>query len=194
VVDETDHVEAVGHDESLGEVELDDGAIDGGQVHADDTDLVFALQGYEIGLQRGFRTPQSDVVDAMILQIAEGGGVALLPGEEVFVDAQDLGTNRRMILSRVLLQPAQELAFHSGRADAFSPAKATPVDAVQVPLIDHLLEALAGPLKGLNTRQLLAKGTAAVEARSLANLEFQYAPAKAPVVMTDGSTAPALVS
>ena len=54
VVDETDHVEAVGHDQSLGEVELDDGAIDGGQVHADDTDLVFSFQGNEIGLQCGF--------------------------------------------------------------------------------------------------------------------------------------------
>ena len=98
----------------------------------------------------------------MILQIAEGRGVALLSGEEVFVYAQDLGTDRRMILSGVLLQAAQEVAFHSRRANAFSPAKATPVDAVQMPLIDHLLEALAGPLKGLNTRQLLAKRPAAV--------------------------------
>ena len=105
-----------------------------------------------------------------------------------------LGTNRRVILSRVLLHPAQEVAFHGGSPDAFSPAKATPVDAVQVPLIDHLLEALASPLKGLDTRQVLAKRPAAVEAGTLANLEFQHAPAKAPVVMTDGSAAPTFVS
>ena len=96
VVDETDHMEAVGDDESVGEVELDDGAIDRRQVHADDTNLIFALQGNEIGLQRGFRASQSEVVNAMILQIAEGRGVPFFPGEEVFVDAQDLGTNWRV--------------------------------------------------------------------------------------------------
>jgi hypothetical protein len=72
--------------------------------------------------------------------------------KKLFVDAQDLGTNWRVILVGMLFEPAQEVALHGGGADALAAAETTPVDAVQVPLIDHLLEALAGALKGLNTR------------------------------------------
>jgi hypothetical protein len=41
--DEANDVEAVGHDDGIGEKGFDDGAVDRGQVYADDADLVFAL-------------------------------------------------------------------------------------------------------------------------------------------------------
>ena len=50
MVDEADDMEAVGDDESIGEVDLNHGAIDRRQVHADDADLPLAFQGNEIGL------------------------------------------------------------------------------------------------------------------------------------------------
>ena len=130
----------------LGKVFLDDRAIDYGQIHADDADLLFAFKPKKIRLQGGFRAAERDVVDAMVLQIAEGGGVALLAREEVLVDAQDLGANRRMILTGSTLQAPEKVALHGRGADALAPSQAAPVDAIQVLLIDHLLEALTGSL------------------------------------------------
>ena len=114
--------------------------------------------------------------------------------KKLFVDAQDLGTNWRVILVGMLFEPAQEVALHGGGADALAAAETTPVDAVQVLLIDHLLETLAGSLKGLNARQLLPKESAAAQATTLPNGDFQDALAKTPVVVTDGSLAPAFVA
>src|SRR5215831_18142404 len=96
-----------------------------------DANLVFAFQGKEIGFQSGFRAPQSDVIDTMILQIAEGSGITLLPGEEVLVDAQNLGTKDGVILTDVLLNAPVEVALHGRRPDPLSPAQATSVDTVQ---------------------------------------------------------------
>src|SRR5438067_1662750 len=104
----------------------------------------------------------------MILQIAEGGGVTLLPGEEVLVNAQDLRTKQRVILSHVLLNPAVEIPLNRRGPDALPPAQATPVYTVQVLLINHLLEAFACPLERLNARQRLAKRPAAVGATAFA--------------------------
>ena len=99
-----------------------------------------------------------------------------------------------MILTREPLQVPQEVPLHGGRPDALAAAQATPVDAVQVLLIDHLLEALTGSLGGLHARQVLAKGAAAIQTAALAHFQVQDAAAKPPVVMADFAAAPALVS
>src|SRR3954452_3395634 len=93
VVDEADDMKPVGDDDRFGKVLLSDRTIDYSQVHAHDPDVLFAFELKQIGLQGGFRAAESDVIDAMVLQIAEGGGVAFLAREEVFVDAQDPRAN-----------------------------------------------------------------------------------------------------
>ena len=55
MIDQTDHMEAVGHDACVGEVQPDQGAIVGGQVHAHHAHLGFAFQLLKIGLQRELR-------------------------------------------------------------------------------------------------------------------------------------------
>jgi hypothetical protein len=107
---------------------------------------------------------------AVVLQIAEGGGVALLAREKVLVDAQDLGAERSVVLAGATLEMAQEVTLHGGGADALAPPRATPVDAIQVLLVHHFLEAFACSLIGLNTRQALAKRAPAVQAAALAHL------------------------
>lgn len=57
---------------------------------ADNADVVFALQSEKIRFQGRLRAAQRDIVDAVVLEIAEGRGVALLAGEEVLIDAQNL--------------------------------------------------------------------------------------------------------
>jgi hypothetical protein len=48
-----------------------------------------ALQPLKIGIQRGLGAPQNHVVNSVLLQVAQGGGKAFPPGEEVLVDPQD---------------------------------------------------------------------------------------------------------
>jgi hypothetical protein len=61
-------------------------------------------------------------------------------------------------------------------------------------LKDHLLETLAGTLKGLDSWNTLAKRAAAIQTTALAQFQAQNALAKAPVIMPDRPPAPAFVS
>ena len=90
MVDQADHMEAVGDDHRFGKLCFDDRTIDYSQIHADDPDLLFAFKAKKIRLQGAFRAAERDVVNAVVVQIAESRGVALLAREEVLVDAQDL--------------------------------------------------------------------------------------------------------
>jgi hypothetical protein len=130
----------------------------------------------------------------MVFQIAQGGGIALFAGKEVLVDAQDPRTNRGMILTSLPLEVVEKIALHGSRSDALASAQATPVDAIQVLLINHLLETFTGSLPGLHARQPLAKREAAMQAASLAHLQIHDAAAETPVVMADDAAAPAFVS
>src|SRR5579885_1475041 len=79
-------------------------------------------------------------------QIAEGRGVALAPGEEVFVDPQDRRAARRMPLLELAPESAPEVAFYGGRPEAIHTPQAAAIDAIPVLLIDRLLKRLAGTL------------------------------------------------
>jgi len=187
-------MEAVGDDHRFGKLFFDDRTIDYSQIHADDPDLLFAFKPKKLRLQGGFRAAERDVVNTVVLQIAEGRGVALLAREEVLVDAQNLGTSGRMILPDPALEVAEKVALHGGGANALASAQATPVDAIQLLLIDHLLEAFAGSLTRLHARQLLAKAAAAIQTAALAHPQIHEAPPEAPVVVPHHPAAPAFVS
>lgn len=88
VVDEANDVEAVGHNLGLGEVLPDDGPVGGRQIHADHPDRLPPGQLAQIVLQCLLGASQHHVVNAVVAEIAEGGGVALAAGEEVLVNAQ----------------------------------------------------------------------------------------------------------
>jgi hypothetical protein len=55
MIDDANHVEAVGHDARIREVQPDQGAIVGGQVHAHHAHFGLAFQPLKIGLQRQLR-------------------------------------------------------------------------------------------------------------------------------------------
>ena len=79
----------------------------------------------------------------MVPQVAQGGGIALSSGEEVLVDAQNLRAAGWLPLGELALEAAAEIALDGGGADTFSAAQAAAVDAIQVLLVDGLLECLA---------------------------------------------------
>ena len=98
-----------------------------------------------------------------------------------------------MILTRSPLQVTQEVPLHGGRPNPLAPSQATPVDAVQVLLVDHLLETFTGPLARLHARQALAKAAAAIQTAALAYWQVQNAATETPVVVPDLAPAPAFV-
>src|SRR5512133_713405 len=104
LVDEANDMEAVGHDQGVGKVLAHDGAVGGGQVHADDADQLFAGQALKISFQGGFAAAEHDVEHGMVLEIAQRGGVALLTREEVLVDTEDV----RALAARGFRQQAGE--------------------------------------------------------------------------------------
>src|SRR5712692_7852302 len=99
----------------------------------------------------------------MAFQIAEGGGIPLPAGEEMLVEAEDLRTAGGMPLPELTLESAAEVALDGGGADAFPPAQAAAVDAVQVLAEDHLLVGFAGPLAFQDARKPLSKVAAATQ-------------------------------
>jgi len=99
-----------------------------------------------------------------------------------------------MILPDSTIETAEKIALHRSGSDTPASPQATPVDAIQVLLKDHFLEALAGSLAWLHPWQLLAEAAAAIEAAALAHLHDQDASPDSPVVVADGSSAPAFVS
>ena len=50
MVDESDHVEAIGHDHRIGKLLFNDGAIDRRQIDAHHADVLFAFEAKKIGL------------------------------------------------------------------------------------------------------------------------------------------------
>ena len=66
MIDDADHMEAVGHNARVREMQPDKGAIVGGQVHAHRAHLGLAFQPLKIGLQRQLRPAQDHVIDLVI--------------------------------------------------------------------------------------------------------------------------------
>src|SRR5512138_1012990 len=88
MVDEPDDMEAVGHDAGIGKVLAYQGPIAAGQVHTHHPHPALAFQAYQIVLQGSLAAAQHDIVDRMVPQVAQGGGIALAAVKEVLVDAQ----------------------------------------------------------------------------------------------------------
>jgi hypothetical protein len=157
VVDEADHMEAVRHDDRLGEVLADDRAIDDGQVHADYAHLLFDFQGKKIRLQGGFGAAERNIVNAVVFQVAERCGIALLAGEEVLVDAQDLRAYRGMVLAGAALEVAQEVALHGGGADALAAAQIPDRAEIGAELyLEHFGPVAVNPAAGIGRHVNLA--------------------------------------
>ena len=142
--------------------------------------LGFAFQPLEIGLQGELGAAQDHVIDLVMSQVTQRGGVAAAAGEEVLVDAQHLRAAPRVPLAELVLQSVAEVALHGGRADGFPPSQSAAVDAVQMLAEDHSLEGFAGALARLDTGKALAEVAAATLALPLATLATARRTAAAP--------------
>jgi hypothetical protein len=194
LIDEADDVEAVGDDTGVGEVLLHQSAIGDREIHAHHTHVLFGLQTLKIGFQSGFGAAQDHIIDFVVLQVAEGGGIALAPGEKVLVDAEDARATRRAQFGELALEGAPEVTLDGGGAERLAPAQPAAVDAVEVVAKDHLLEGFAGALPEENTREALAEVASASPATELGALQFQDAAAHPHVLVPHPAHIPAFVS
>src|SRR5512138_1486458 len=99
-----------------------------------------------------------------------------------------------MPLAELALESTPEVALHGGGAKALPSPQPTPIDAVQVLLIDGLLKRLAGPLITQNAGQRLAGVAPALQAFRFGNLQVEHAVAQSPVFVTHRSLHPTLVA
>src|SRR3954464_14815837 len=118
VVDQANDVEAIGHDFGVGKVLANDRAVNARHVHADNLDAVFAGQLLQIMLQSRFTASEDDVEDGVRPQIAERGRVAVLPGKEMLIDAQDPRASGAAPLGEFALKIIVKPSFDGGAADA----------------------------------------------------------------------------
>ena len=80
MIHQPDDMEAISHDARLGEVFAHDRAVNGRQIHADHLHQMLAFEAVEIAFQRQFAAAEHHIVDFVVLQIAEGGGVSRAVG------------------------------------------------------------------------------------------------------------------
>jgi len=91
VVDESDNVKTIGNDLGVREETPCDPAVGFGEVHDDDSDLIFVKKPLERALESEFRASEEDIVNPVLCEVAEGGSITLLAREEVLIDAEDSG-------------------------------------------------------------------------------------------------------
>lgn len=194
VVDEADDVEAVGDDEGVREMFADQRAVGGGEVHADQFDLGFALQALEVGPQSGFRASQDDVVDLVAAQVAQSRGEALAAGEEMFVDTEHGRAAWRVALAELPFQAGLEVPLDGGCADAFAAGHEAAVDAVEVESEDLTLDGFAGALPGQDAGEALAEAAAALKALEFAGFLLDDNMPQPPILVAQGAVAAALAA
>ena len=183
VVDEANDVEAISHDLGIGKVLADQGAVNAGQVHADDPHAILAWQFRQVVLQGRFAAPQYHIEDLVCPQVAEGSRVAIFPGKEVLIDAEHPGACGTASFGILALQVILEPAFDSGSTDIFPPPQAAAVHPVIMRHKHAPAEWLGGPFVRQDAGKALPKRPAAVFATELAGFQFQDAVPQAPTVV-----------
>jgi len=166
------HMEAIGYDARVREVEANQSTIVGRQIHAHHANLGLAFQPLKISFEREFRAAQHYVIDSVILQIAQRGGIAGAPGEEMFVDAQHLWAAGGMPLAELALEAVPEVALDGCGADPLASSQPAAIDSIQVIAENHFLVGFAGSLARQNTREPLTEILAALLAMPFMRFQF----------------------
>ena len=89
MIDEANDVETISHDFGIGEIFASQVAVGLREIHDNDTDFAFIGELLEIRSKGLFGAAESYVVDFVMGQVAEGGGITLFTGKEMFIDAKD---------------------------------------------------------------------------------------------------------
>src|SRR5689334_8521803 len=183
MVDEADDVETVGHNLGLGKMLAHDGAIDAGQVHADDPYTILTGEFGQVVLQSRLTAAEHNVEDGVAAQVTEGGGVAILLGKEVFIDAEDPRAGRAAAFGELSAKKVLRPALDGGAADCLALGQPAAVDSVVVRQKDAPAEWFGGAHPGENAGEPLPESPGAVFAAVFAGFQLQDAMPQTPTLM-----------
>jgi hypothetical protein len=162
LVDQADDMEAIGDNPGIREVLTDHGSMGGRQVHAHDPHPILAFEAAEIGFQRQLAPAQGNVIHRMILQVAEGSRISVLPGKEMLIDTEHLRAWSAGPLGRQALEKVLGMAFHGRTANAFALGDAAAADSIPVIFEDFEAKRLGRVLAWQDSRKAMAEATAAI--------------------------------
>jgi len=189
---QADDVEAVGDDACVGEVSADKGPVGGAHVDADHANPFPASESGEKGFERGSGLALDDVEDAVVAQIAEGGGEAAALVEGVLVDAENLRALERDSLACPAHGELVVDAFDGGGAHAGDPCHARAADALVMIAVDASSERFGGVAPRPDAGQRLDEAGAALKAQEAAALDDQSCVAPEALEMPGPPPIPAL--
>ena len=150
LVHQTDDMEAIGNNPGVGKVLTNDGSIGRGKIHTHDPYQMLAFEAIEIRLQGKLASPECDVVNRVILQVAEGRGISMFPGKEMLINAKHLGTGSAGPLRRHASEKVFGVAFDGGAADRFPLGHTAAADAIPIVFEDFEAKGLGGMLARQN--------------------------------------------
>jgi len=151
LLDHTDDVEAIGDDPGVGEVTTDQGTVGAAQIHADDTDVFFAVEPTEVSVEILWIPAFDDIENAVGPEVAEGRGEpgspsmpGSFPVDGVFIDTEDGRTDAIGTFPGFLLGVFAVEAFDSSRADPFPMSEDAAGNTVAMALVDGLPKRFGG--------------------------------------------------
>src|ERR1700744_6004481 len=175
LVHRPDHVKAVSHDLRTGKMLARQREVARSQIHADELHLLLTFESLQIIFQRRLAAPRHDVIDLVVLQIAEGGRITAATRETVLVYAQNLRTLACNPLSGKKLQIPDKPALDGSARQSLPLTQPAAADAVKMLLAHSPPERLGGPHARLNTRKALPESAAAFAAMPFARLQLDPA-------------------
>ena len=152
-------MKAIGHNLRVRQIFVHDGAVGRSEIDAHQAHLALAFEPLQVCLQRRFAPAQHNVIDRVILQIAERCRIPVLPREKVFVDPQHLRTGCAGTLGRQAPQEMLRMALHRRASDALAFSHANAIDSVPVVLKDPETKRFRGVLSREQTGKSLPKCT-----------------------------------
>src|SRR5512147_2161513 len=106
-----------------------------------------------------------------MLEVAEGGGIALPTRKEMLIDSQHLRTRSALELGGLEFQEILEPALNGGAADALATAEPATANTIEMPVEHAATERLGCSFARQDSRETLPKATAAFAASPLVGFQ-----------------------
>jgi hypothetical protein len=171
----------------------DQGAITGGQIHAHDFDRLLAFQARQVAFQRSFTAAQHHILHLVILEVAEGSGIAMPAREEMLVNAENPRTRAADAFAGQQFQVPRKPTLDGGAGQALALRQTAPADPIEMFLAHAAPERLSGTHTRQDPGEALPEAALTGSALPLARIQFQHTAAQPPVFMPQRAGTPVLL-
>lgn len=187
VIDSADDMKPVRDNARLRKIFPRQRPVHRGQVDTHDLNAMPALRPGEITLQRSLAPAEHDVVDLVILQIAECRRITMTAAEEVLINAEDYRPFDADPLAAQVAQPVDKPALDGGAGDALARRQTAARNAIVVSLTHCAAAWFGGTHARQNAGKPLPERPAAATAQPFPGFQFEQSMTQAPVFMPQTS-------